>query len=159
MKISLPLKILFRGILGLLIFLILLGAANLLKIYITHPFYIFFVDTFNQAFWIIIVLSILFIAADIFRALTFPFNLPYPILNAFAFVYLASLLFEILPPIIIISGIEIPWKLSTIKLIIILAVFALTVVSGYIHVFAHRHDYEKNKQQKTQNKKSSRKRN
>lgn len=158
MKLNLQTKILFQGIIGLIIFAVILGLANFLKSYIHHPFYVFFVDTFNQAFWIIIILSVLFLISDILRASPFPFSLPYPIINALAFIYLVTLLFEIFPIIIQISGIELPWKLSFIKSTVVVVTFVLTIVVGYIHVFSHRHDAEnKASQEETDQKKPNKK--
>lgn len=148
MKFSLPVKILFRGLLGLVIFIIFLGIANFLESYISYSSYHSFVNILNQALWTIVLLSLLFLAADLFRAFKFPYNLPYPIINAFAFVYLISFLFDLFPLIIIVSGVEIPWKLSAVRAFTTLLVFFLTIFSGYIHVFTHRHEQEKVKEEK-----------
>lgn len=157
MKFSLPLKVLYRGLIGLAVFALILGIANFLKIYISHPFYHFFVNTFNSALWIIVILSLLFLAADFFRVLKFPYDLPYPIINAFGYVYLTSFIFELVPLIEMFSGTEIPWKMSTAKAVVAIAVFALVTIFGYINVARHRYKQqpaiEEQKPEKKTNKK------
>lgn len=157
MKWSLPLQVLYRGLIGLAVFLLILGIANFLKAYISHPFYHFFVNTFNEALWIILILSLLFLAADFFRVFQFPYDLPYPIINAFAYVYLVSFLFELLPLIEQVAGTEIPWRFATIKAVISVSVFALVITLGYINVFKHRYQRLKELEPTEEKKKKSNK--
>ncbi|MFH1802926.1 MAG: hypothetical protein ABH864_05775 [archaeon] len=151
MKLSPPLRVLVRGVIGLAIFFAILGITNFLKIWISHPFYHFFVNTFNGAIWIVIILSILFLVADFFRVLPFPYDLPYPIVNAFAYVYLVSLLFELIPLVEQISGTELPWGMATIKAVISISVFIIAAIAGYYKVFSHR--YREKQQIKSEEKK------
>ncbi|MBU0906966.1 MAG: hypothetical protein KKE05_02300 [Nanoarchaeota archaeon] len=148
MKWSLPLKIIYRGLLGLVVFVIILGIANFLKAYINHPFYHFFVNTFNSALWIIIALSVLFLAADFFRVLQFPYNLPCPIINAFAYVYLTSFLFELIPLVEYLAKTEMPWDFGLLRAILAVSVFALVAVMGYVNIFIKKYRKENKKEKK-----------
>lgn len=148
MKLNLPLRVLYRGLIGLAIFALILGLANVLKPYISHPFYHFFVETFNSAIWIIVILCLLFLAADFFRVLKFPYDLPYPLINAAGYVYLTTFIFELVPLVEMISGYEFPWNFKTLETATLVLVFILVSTLGYINVFKHKNKNSSSKNQK-----------
>jgi hypothetical protein len=83
-------------LLSLICFVILWFLLNYLMPYVDNDLYrsaVFFLDA-NA--WLIIWMTVIFAAGEIFGALIFPLNLPGPILNAVASVFLAFFMFRIL---------------------------------------------------------------
>jgi len=152
-------KILFRGLGSLVIFLILIGIGNLLLILIAHPFYHFFIDTLNQSIVYIVIIHILFVLAEVFSVLPFPFSLPYPIFNGFAAVYLTHFIFELLKAADYLIGLELNLNLSIFRSVTIAIVFFLVILVGYIRIGFRSSSKGKEKDQKTEKPKKVSKKN
>jgi len=122
------------GLSGLLIFLILVGIANILIPIINNSFYTSNIEFMNQNLWIIITFSILFIAGDVFRILKFPFNIPYPLFNSIAAIMLTALF---------VNAFSWVWELIFFDLLsvdlsvvwVYILVFVLVMVTGYYNIF------------------------
>jgi uncharacterized membrane protein len=67
---------------GIICFLIIVVLANILMYYVTNSFYHSGVTFLNDNFWLLILIAVVLLAADIFDAFSFPFNLPAPLIRA-----------------------------------------------------------------------------
>ena len=72
---------------GIICFLIIVVLANILTYYITNSFFNSGVIFLNDNFWLLIIIAIVLLAADISDAFSFPFNLPAPLIRAIGSVF------------------------------------------------------------------------
>ncbi|MFA5174525.1 MAG: hypothetical protein WC438_05070 [Candidatus Pacearchaeota archaeon] len=125
-------NIVVHKVIGLLIFLIFLWLMSLIASYI--PLQIFsniVVFLKDNLYWIIII-TIISIFAEGFGTLTFPFNLPAPLLSAIESVLIISILFKIWLGLdaSINTGINVP-----INLVYIL-IFLVVLLFGYLKIIS-----------------------
>jgi len=134
-------KIVVSGIIGFVIFLILLGIANYLTRYISIDFYADIVLFFNDNLLILSILFILGILSEIFWALFFPFNLIAPVTSAIFWVYILTFIYRfwIFLDYYAETGIIFPID------ILYKAVFLLVLFVGYIIILA-RLEYKEEKE-------------
>jgi len=72
---------------GIICFLIVVVLANILTYYVTSPVYHSCVNLINENFWLLILIGVILLVADLFGAFPFPLNLPAPIIRAFGSVF------------------------------------------------------------------------
>jgi len=72
---------------GIICFLIVVVLANILTYYVESPVYHSGVTFLNDNFWLLVLISIILLVADLFGAFPFPLNLPAPIIRAFGSVF------------------------------------------------------------------------
>jgi hypothetical protein len=72
---------------GIICFLIIVVLANILTYYVTNSFYNSGVTFLNDNFWLLIIIAVVLLAADISDAVSFPFNLPAPLIRAIGSVF------------------------------------------------------------------------
>jgi hypothetical protein len=130
------LKILAARIAGFLIFIILLGAANILTDYIKNEIFTSGVGFINNNFLLIISFTLILMIGEMFEVLVFPFNLPYPIFNATGWTLLLNFLFKIIEIVFSIVDINQSIPLAWIYLIISILVFIMILITGYVKIIA-----------------------
>jgi len=72
---------------GIICFLIIVVLANILTYYVTNSFYNSGVAFLNDNFWLLIIIAVVLLAADISDVFSFPFNLPAPLIRAIGSVF------------------------------------------------------------------------
>lgn len=115
-------------------FLIVVVLANILLFYVPNPVYQAGVMFLNTNFWLFILIAVIFLAADLFGAFTFPLNLPAPIIRAFGSVFCIAfilLLFQWMDSIYGTSLYQFFWLTS---FILVPIVFLIVLVSGYYEI-------------------------
>lgn len=118
---------------GLLVFLILIGIANL--VYFPNITFVRVVQFLDNNLGLIILYSIIFFFAELFSILVFPFNLLYPIFNAVGSAFLVSFLFKMYFMIESLVGIGEVEPLRVLYFVVIPLVFFIVLVVGYVNVF------------------------
>jgi amino acid transporter len=88
--------ILITGLLGIILFLSIIALLAYFSFYFASPLLLGIVDMLLDNLGLIIILSILFMTADIFHTFGFPMNLPGPLFSAIASVFLIAFLFNII---------------------------------------------------------------
>jgi hypothetical protein len=130
-----PLSWIFVSRMMLIIcFLIVVVLANILLFYVSNPVYQSGVMFLNINFWLVILIAVIFLAADLFGAFTFPLNLPAPIIRAFGSVFCIAfilLLFQWMDSIYGTSLYQFFWLTS---FILVPIVFLIVLVSGYYEI-------------------------
>jgi len=123
-------------IIGFLIFLVLLGIANLLTYYIKNDIFLSVVAFINANIWLIIIFSVIFLIGEIFGYLMFPLNIPSPLFNAVGGVLLIQFVFKLLVFIFDMTNININFgvPLSSIENLVIIIVFIIVIIVGYVHI-------------------------
>lgn len=145
-------KIILSRIIGLMFFLFMLYILN--RFTLDTSFYKLGVTFFNKNAALLIAMSLIFMIAEIFFALNFPFNLPAPLFSSFGALLLTKFIFQvflIIDKIILINIFSIFWPLN---FIIYPAVFLLVLIGGYISIFVK---MAKPKKEKSEKKKSKEK--
>ena len=126
---------LIRGIAGILIFLILLGIANLLTAYVSNPIFYSVVNFLNQNILFIVLISIVLLFGELFSVLIFPFNVFYPLFNAVGgalWVVFIFRLFEFIDSMTDAGLIELFGQFYGPAIVL---VFVIVIIVGYVHVF------------------------
>jgi len=126
----------FQGLLGIVIFLIVLGLANLIIRNFDNVIANAIIQFLNQNLFLIIQISIAMLLADVFKVFSLPFNLPYPLFNAIGAVLWIELVFRILA--VADSLVEVNLLiLLPYQFIIALLIVIIVLIIGYAHIFAH----------------------
>ena len=119
---------------GIILFLIVVVLANILTFYVSSPIFLIFVSFLNENFWLLMLISIILLAGDIFFTFPFPLNLPAPIIRAIGSVFIIAFLlhiFQWVDMVMVTSLYPLVWHLS---FIIVPVVFVIVFVSGYFEI-------------------------
>jgi len=127
-------KIVLSRVFGLVILLIVIWLANILIPYIDNSVYTQSVHFTNANLWLLIVIAIVFLIAEIIRVLEFPFNLPSPLFNAVAAMFLVKFLFRVFDFADSVMEIKVFGFLSQFATSAYLLVLVIVIFAGYISI-------------------------
>jgi uncharacterized membrane protein len=116
---------------GIICFLIIVVLANILTYYITNSLYNAGVTFLNDNFWLLIIIVVVLLAADISDAFSFPFNLPAPLIRAIGSVFLILFVLRVIQFVDnnALTNFYTPsWYLA---FLIVPLVFLVVLISGY----------------------------
>jgi len=119
---------------AIIFFLIVAVLANFLTYYVSNPVYHSGVTFLNENIWLLIIIAIVFLVADIFGVVAFPLNLPSPIIRAIGSVFFIVFVLRFIQWVdtIALTNLYIPFSL--ISVIIVPFVFLVVLASGYYHI-------------------------
>ncbi len=129
--------VLISRIIGLVVFLIVLGILNILAgTYVQAPTYLHIVAFLNANIGLLILISVLFLIGDLFGVLVFPMNLAGPIFGAVGAVFLVMFILRLLVLVGEITGnaffaLFAGWLTLPVYII----VFIIALIGGYIGLF------------------------
>ncbi len=121
-------------VIGILCFLIVMVLANILTYYVTNPLYHSAVNFVNGEFWLLLLIAVIMMVADLFTTFTFPLNLPAPIIRAIGSVFVIAFILRLFSWVDTIAGTnlyEIFWLVS---FLVIPLVFLIILVTGYYEI-------------------------
>jgi magnesium-transporting ATPase (P-type) len=128
--------ILVSGILGIIIFLIIMAVLTYYSLSTENPMLRGIVQLLTDNIILIIILCILFMIADIFHTFSFPMNLPGPLFSATASVFLIAFLFNI----IAYFHQTFEWlvfpSLQIVEFLAYPLIFVIVLLAGYMSVFS-----------------------
>jgi hypothetical protein len=142
-------KIIVSSTISFLIFLILLSIANFLTQYIQNNYYTITIEFLINNLYLSFIIFFISLIADIFWNISFPFNIPAPIISAISSIFIITYLYRLwlLIESIINTSAYIP--ITTIYIII----FWVVIIGGYLKVLAKVGKWEeKNKEIKVDKK-------
>jgi hypothetical protein len=119
---------------GIISFLIIIVLANILSYYIANPTYHSGVDLLNANFWLLLIIGIILLIADLFTAFPFPLDLPAPLIRAIGSVFIIAFILRIFAWVDMVTGstfYQLFWSLS---FIVVPIVFLLVLVTGYYEI-------------------------
>jgi hypothetical protein len=119
---------------GIICFLIVVVFANFLINYITNPYYHSAVALLNENVWLLIIIALLLLVADIFGVFSFPLNLPAPLIRAMGIVFLIVFLLRVIQWGDTLAATNLYPPFSLISVIIVPFVFLIVLISGYYHI-------------------------
>jgi len=129
-------KVLISGLIGIILFLIMLIIFRYFAVHTSSPLFSGFVDLLYANAALIIIFSVLFMFGDIFATFVFPFNLPFPVFNAVASVLLVSFIIRLMGFINSFYALGIGTSLELVKLILYPLTFVVVLIAGYISLFS-----------------------
>jgi Sec-independent protein translocase protein TatA len=129
-------SIFFSKLLGLLIFLIILGILNIVSPFINQEILTNITLFLNSNFILILLFSLFFTVAEMLFALVFPLNLPAPLFSSFGSIFLITFLFNIANFINITLDLNLTKLLNFSYLPIIFIVFIIVFITGYTTIFS-----------------------
>jgi hypothetical protein len=119
---------------GIICFLIVVVLANILTYYVTSPVYHSCVNLINENFWLLILIGVILLVADLFGAFPFPLNLPAPIIRAFGSVFCIAFVLSVF------QWVDLYFKTNFYQFFWVLAflvvpiVFLSVLVTGYFEI-------------------------
>jgi hypothetical protein len=119
------------GIICLLIFVVL---ANILTYYVKSPVYHSGVNFVNENFWLLILISVILLAAGLFGAFPFPLNLPAPIIRAFGSVFCIAFVLSVFQWVDRTSGTTLYQFFWVLAFLVVPLVFLIVLASGYFEI-------------------------
>jgi len=122
-------------LLGVLIFLVILGLLNFLVPYVDEFIFKEIVGFLNANLLLFLLFSLFFCVAEMFFALTFPFSLPAPLFSSFGSVFLVSFIFNVLGFVDSSFKMGLNRLLNETYFLIVVVVFLIVFISGYSIVF------------------------
>ncbi len=121
-------------IIGLIIFLIVLGVLNIVAESFQAPLYLQIVLFLNASLGLIVIITAFFLIGDIFGTLRFPANIPAPLFNAIGAVFLVAFLIRLFGLVAVISGVGVFLLLQEFAFLIYPAVFLIVLIGGFIGI-------------------------
>lgn len=128
------LGVVLSGLIGILIFLILLAVANVVEIFIANDIFSEIIRFLNNNLGLILSFSIILFFGELFSIFRFPFNVPYPIINAVGSIYLITFLFRIVSLVERLLNQDF-FPFNLVGLFIYPLVFIIVLIVGYVNVF------------------------
>jgi len=130
--------IVFSRLVGLLCFLVILYLLDYLKAYIDSGLYRKAVDFLKDNVVLIVSMAVIYAAGEVFGSLMFPLDLPAPVLDAVASIFLVEFVFRVLAFIGLVTGESAFRVFLGFKPFVYLIVFVLVLVGGYLMIFGRR---------------------
>ncbi len=129
--------ILVSRITGIIVFLILLGVANIIAgAYSMTPAFLRVVGFFNTNVGLIVLISAIFLVSDLSDTFIFPLNLPGPVIGAFGTIFMVIFIFRLFALVGDMTGIGIfSIFTGTLAHQIYVLVFVAALIGGYVLLF------------------------
>ena len=119
---------------AIIFFLIVAVLANFLTYYVSNPVYHSGVMFLNENIWLLIIIAIVLMVADIFGVFSFPLNLPSPIIRAIGSVFFIVFVLRLILWVDTIGSTNLYTPFSLISVIVVPFVFLVVLASGYYHI-------------------------
>lgn len=126
----------FSGIFGFLFSMLLLFFANIAIPFVNNPVFTKIVLFLDSNIWLYIIISFIFFISELFSALIFPFNLPYPIFAAIGSMFLLTFIYRIFTLVESMTGKEIFGFFRTFEFLIYPLLFIIIIIASYAEIFS-----------------------
>ena len=112
-------------------FLIVVVLANILNYYVANPVYSSGVTFLNENFWLLVLIVVILLAADIFDAFSFPFNLPAPLVRAIGSVFCIAFILRAVQWVDDGAGTNLYTASWWISFLVVPLIFLVVLIGGY----------------------------
>jgi hypothetical protein len=126
---------LFTTLIGVMAFLALVMALSLLEPSLHNPYFSSLVILLQDNFLYLLIVFLLLMTGQVFDRFTFPFNLPGPLFNAIASVFLVLVMFNVFTWVDSLSGSHFFPNLEVLRILLYFLVFLIVFIGGYFKVF------------------------
>lgn len=119
---------------GIICFLIIVVLANILTYYVASPVYHSGVNFINENFWLLILIGVILLIADLFRAFPFPLNLPAPIVRAFGSVFCIAFVLSVFQWVDLYFKTNLYQFFWVLAFLVVPIVFLIVLATGYFEI-------------------------
>lgn len=126
----------FGRIFGVMVFLMVWAALNLIDPLVESAVFHSLVVFLNDNFFLLILISLFFLAADIFSSIVFPFSLPAPLFNAIGSIFVVTFVIRVLKFIDSLLGAKLFSIFTWLSFVVYPLIFLLVLVIGYLNIFS-----------------------
>ena len=119
---------------GIICFLIVVVLANILTYYVESPVYHAGVTFLNENFWLLVLISIILLVADLFGAFPFPLNLPAPIIRAFGSVFCIAFVLSVFQWVDLYFRTTLYQFFWVLAFLVVPLVFLIVLATGYFDI-------------------------
>lgn len=119
---------------GIICFLIVVVLANILKFYIENPVYHSGVTFINENFWLLILIAVILLIADLFGTLAFPLNLPAPIIKATGSVFVIAFILRVFQWVDVVASVNLYASFWLVSFLVVPLVFLIVLAVGYAEI-------------------------
>jgi len=119
---------------GIICFLIIVVLANILTYYVASPVYHSGVNFINEEFWLLILIGIILLVADLFGAFPFPLNLPAPIVRAFGSVFCIAFVLSVFQWVDLYFNTNLYQFFWVLAFLVVPLVFLIVLATGYFEI-------------------------
>lgn len=119
---------------GIICFLIVVVLANILTYYVESPVYHSGVTFLNENFWLLLLISIILLVADLFGAFPFPLNLPAPIIRAFGSVFCIAFVLSVFQWVDLYFRTTLYQFFWVLAFLVVPLVFLIVLATGYFDI-------------------------
>lgn len=128
------LGVILSKLIGILVLLVVWGAANI--VYVIYPNTLFeqVLGFINRNMALILFFSVILFLGELFSVFSFPFNLPYPLFNALGSIFVVTFIFRIFSLIRTFEP-NVIFPFTYFRTPITCLVFFIVLIVGYVKVF------------------------
>lgn len=119
---------------GIICFLIIVVLANILTYYVTNSIFTSGINFLNENFWLLILIAVILLAADIFDAISFPFNLPAPLIRAIGSVFFLLFILRVIQFVDVIAATNFYTPSWYLAFLIVPLIFIIVLATGYYSI-------------------------
>jgi hypothetical protein len=119
---------------GIICFLIFVVLANILTYYVASKVYYSGVNFINGNFWLLLLIMVIMLVADVFGAFPFPLNLPAPIIRAFGSVFCIAFILSVFQWVDQYFGTNLYQFFWVLAFLVVPLVFLIVIATGYFEI-------------------------
>jgi hypothetical protein len=119
---------------GIICFLIVVVLANILTYYVTSPVYHSGVNFINENFWLIVLIAVILLVADLFGAFPFPLNLPAPVIKAIGIVFCIAFVLRVFQWVDIVAATNLYPAFWLVSFLVVPLAFLIVLATGYFEI-------------------------
>jgi hypothetical protein len=116
---------------GIICFLIVVVLANILNYYVANSLYKSGVIFLNDNFWLLVLIAVILLAADILAAFSLPFNLPAPLIRAIGSVFCIAFILRAIQWVDIVAATNLYTPFWWVSFLVVPLIFLVVLISGY----------------------------
>jgi hypothetical protein len=120
---------------GIFFFLFLVLVVNILASVFKNPSLSLGADFLNSVTWLLVLLTIIFLVADLFALLKFPLNLPFPVFRAIGSVLVVLFVFKLFLFVDILLGVALFAWLTWFFWLLFFIVPVIVLIVGFMSTF------------------------
>jgi hypothetical protein len=119
---------------GIICFLIVVVLANILMYYVASPVYYSGVNFVNEHFWLLLLIAVILLVADLFGAFPFPLNLPAPIIKAIGSVFCIAFILRVFQWVDSVALTNLYPSFWLVSFLVVPLVFLIVLATGYFEI-------------------------
>jgi hypothetical protein len=121
-------------VIGIICFLIVVVLVNILTYFVLSPVYHSGVNFINGNFWLLVLIAVILLVADLFGAFPFPLNFPAPIIKAIGSVFCIAFILKVFQWIDMVAATSLYQLFWYLSFMIVPLVFLIVLASGYYEI-------------------------